>query len=615
MKNFAKAIAYMVAVTLPVAMICAPLLFEPPSQAIAQGAPFNAYSVATLGGNCASQGSVLFQSNNGISKCLGAGANGQVLQSGGPGADVHWLTTSGTGTVTSVAATVPAYMTIGGTPITAAGTLAFGFGNETTNLVFAAPNGSTGAPSFRALASADIPAINLAASGAGGVTGTLPGANMSATNLAASGNGGVTGILPIANGGSGEATGAANLVFANPNGSSGAPSFRALVGADIPAINVAASGNGGITGTVANGNLPAINLAASGGGGVTGILPIANGGTSSSSLGSGLSQGSATLTAWTGGRNRIINGAMDLDQRHEGAAQTIIAGAALAYTVDQFWAASTGANVTGQRVANTGTAASPSQSAYQFTGAASVTGIQFGQRMRSASTYDLANTNATFSVTLANSLLTTVTWTAYRANTPDTFGTLASPTKTQIGTGTFTVTSTPTRYSATIAVPAAATTGIEIILSVGAQTSGTWTIGNEQFEPGSVATNYEYRPIELVLDQAQTWYEKSYDAGFVAGGLSSNGASYITIGGLNVATNTGGQNVYYKTRKFGSVTIGGYSPITGSLGKARDLLNNADTNATITLSGVNGFSWSAVNSSAASGVSFDMQWTAESDIP
>ncbi|NTF67985.1 beta strand repeat-containing protein [Rhizobium rhizogenes] len=52
---------------------------------------------------------------------------------------------------------------------------------------------------------------------------------------------GVTGILPIANGGSGAATASANQVFAAPNGSSGAPSFRTLVGADL---NYTASGTG-----------------------------------------------------------------------------------------------------------------------------------------------------------------------------------------------------------------------------------------------------------------------------------------------------------------------------------------------------------------------------------
>ena len=79
-------------------------------------------------------------------------------------------------------------------------------------------------------------------------------------------------------------------------------------------------------------------------------------------------------------RNRIINGSMGIDQRNSGAAQTITAAAALAYTVDRWYAYCTGANVTGQRVTNAGTTASPSQYAYQFTGSASVTAIGFADR-------------------------------------------------------------------------------------------------------------------------------------------------------------------------------------------------------------------------------------------
>jgi hypothetical protein len=107
-------------------------------------------------------------------------------------------------------------------------------------------------------------------------------------------------------------------------------------------------------------------------------------------------------------------------------------------------------------------------------------------------------------VDISNSLLTTVTWTAYYATTTaDTFGTIGTPTKTSIATGTFTVTSTLTRYTANISVPAAATTGIEILFTVGAQISGTWQIGNVQFEPGAVATPYERRLYgqELMLCQ------------------------------------------------------------------------------------------------------------------
>lgn len=181
---------------------------------------------------------------------------------------------------------------------------------------------------------------------------------------------------------------------------------------------------------------------------------------------------------------------MAIDRRNEGAAQTFTAAAALAYCVDRWYGYCTGANVTGQRVAGS----VKSQYRYQFTGAASVTAIGFGQRIEAANSYDMNTETATFGVDLANSLLTSVTWTAYYANTADTFGTLASPTRTQIATGTFTVTSTVTRYTAAITIPAAAITGIEIVLTVGAQVSGTWTIGDMSLERGSTSGAFKPRP-------------------------------------------------------------------------------------------------------------------------
>jgi len=205
-----------------------------------------------------------------------------------------------------------------------------------------------------------------------------------------------------------------------------------------------------------------------------------------------------------GFRNRIINGDMRIDQRNAGASQTFTAAAALAYSVDRFYGYCTGANVTGQRVAGT----TPNEFAYRFTGAASVTAIGFGTRLEATNTIDLAGSTATLSVQLANSLLTSVTWTAYYASTADAFGTLASPTRTQIATGTFTVTSTLTTYSAQISVPSAATTGIEIVFTVGAQTSGTWTIDNVQLEAGSTATEFERRPIGTELALCQRYYTR-----------------------------------------------------------------------------------------------------------
>jgi hypothetical protein len=204
-------------------------------------------------------------------------------------------------------------------------------------------------------------------------------------------------------------------------------------------------------------------------------------------------------------RNRIINGNIAVDQRNAGATQTFTAAAALAYSVDRWYGYCTGANVTGARV----TGATANQYRYQFTGAASVTAIGFGHRIEALNSADLAGTTATLSVVLANTLLTTVTWTAYYANTADTFGSLASPTVTSIATGTFTVTSTATQYSVNITVPAAATTGIQILFTVGAQISGTWTIGNVQLEPGTVATPFERQIYSNQLEQCQRYFYKS----------------------------------------------------------------------------------------------------------
>jgi hypothetical protein len=211
-----------------------------------------------------------------------------------------------------------------------------------------------------------------------------------------------------------------------------------------------------------------------------------------------------------GFRNRIINGDMRIVQRATSAtvtAGTAVPTASTGYpAVDRFFVYSTGANVTAARVVG-------DQYRMQITGASGVTAIGVGQRIELLNSYDLAGGNATLSVELANSLLTTVTWTASYATTADTFGTIGTPTKTQIATGTFTVNSTVTNYTAPIAIPAAATTGIEILLTVGAQTSGNWTIGNMQLEAGSVATPFERRDIGREFIMCQRYYIKTFDQG------------------------------------------------------------------------------------------------------
>ncbi len=259
-------------------------------------------------------------------------------------------------------------------------------------------------------------------------------------------------------------------------------------------------------------------------------------------------------------RSRFTNGGMAIDQRNNGSAQTFTAAAALAYCVDCWYGYCTGANVTGQRVSGSGN----TRYRYQFTGAASVTKIGFAQRIQVADCYDLNNRAVMLGVDLANSLLTTVTWTAWYANTEDTFGTLASPTRTQISTGTITVTSTPTRYYVPISIPAAAATGIEVEFSVAAQTSGTWSIGEAQLVAGAASELWrEIRPegLELALCYRRV---QPVDFGIVgiAGSSTALNVSFKTIPPMRAApsiTPMAGTVSFYGASAFSSTT----SPTVG----------------------------------------------------
>jgi hypothetical protein len=205
---------------------------------------------------------------------------------------------------------------------------------------------------------------------------------------------------------------------------------------------------------------------------------------------------------YDGYKNRLINGQMQVAQRGtSGTSGAAVPTTAPTYpSVDRWYAYATGATVTVAQVAGTGAI----KNNLQVTGAASVTAVGVGQRIEQLNCYDLAGSTCTLSVNISNSLLTTVTWTASYATSANTWSA-----KTQIATGTFTVTSTLTNYSAQISVSAAATTGIEILFTVGAQTSGTWVIGNAQLEKSSIATTFDYRPYGTELALCQRYYYRT----------------------------------------------------------------------------------------------------------
>jgi hypothetical protein len=125
--------------------------------------------------------------------------------------------TGGAGTVTSVSGTGSVSgLSLSGT-VTSAGSLTLGgtlvvtpsnFGTQTANTILAAPDGSAGVPTFRAIVAADIPTLNQNTTGtAGNVSGVVAVANggtgasnagAARTNLSAAASGANTDITSIA---------------------------------------------------------------------------------------------------------------------------------------------------------------------------------------------------------------------------------------------------------------------------------------------------------------------------------------------------------------------------------------------------------------------------------
>jgi hypothetical protein len=86
---------------------------------------------------------------------------------------------AGSGTVTSVAMTVPAEFSVSGSPITSNGTLAVTKATESANTVWAGPtSGGAAQPTFRTVVPADVPVF--VASGASHATGAVPDPGASA---------------------------------------------------------------------------------------------------------------------------------------------------------------------------------------------------------------------------------------------------------------------------------------------------------------------------------------------------------------------------------------------------------------------------------------------------
>jgi hypothetical protein len=241
----------------------------------------------------------------------------------------------GSGTVTSVAATVPVEFAISGSPITTSGTLAITKATESANLVWAGPTtGAPAQPAFRSLVAADLPSslnLNQTFATIGNESATLANSRRLAagTNITLT-DGGAGSTLTIASTAAGGGGGLSKSIAITSSGTLTIPT--GVTGGRITMIGAggggataaSASGGGGggagesmidfpVSVTAGSGYTVTIGAGGAGAAGAGGALPGTAGGATSIVIGSNTytvaGGGAAIVTSSTSGAGGGIGGA------------------------------------------------------------------------------------------------------------------------------------------------------------------------------------------------------------------------------------------------------------------------------------------------------------------
>jgi hypothetical protein len=290
----------------------------------------------------------------------------------------------------------------------------------------------------------------------------------------------------------------------------------------------------------------------------------------------------------SGLKNRLINGAMKINQRTGSNSATFLNGAALAFGPDRWYVYSTGSasQLTGARIA-----LANGQNRYRLTGAAFNTAFGFGQRIEAANSMDMAGNTVTLQAKLSSTNLTTINWQLFYANGTHLFGTVASPTRTSIASGSFTIGTAEATYSTQISLPAAATTGLELLFTGGALgNSQTFTIGDVQLENSTSLTPFDHqRPagLELSLCQRHCFVTSTIGAiafGYMYGttGGSFNCPTPVALFGSITLSNPAISGTPRISTQAGFATINAYANVINNYGS----VSFAATTSTALTSGV-----------------------------
>jgi len=303
--------------------------------------------------------------------------------------------------------------------------------------------------------------------------------------------------------------------------------------------------------------------------------------------------GTGTTTGYYGFKNRIINGAMVIDQRNAGASVTNVAGSV--YTLDRWQAA--GDQASKFTVQQNAGSVTPPVGFANYLGVTSLSSYS----VPTGEGYNIRTKIEGFNIAdlawgTASAKTVTLSFQVYSSLTGTFGGALANNGSSRTYPFSYTISSanTWTTISVTVAGDTSGTwlttngIGLEIRfgLGVGASQSGTagswsssnyysstgavsvvgtsgatWYITGVQLEKGSTATSFDYRPIGTELALCQRYYETSYPLGSAVG--TSNNTMYW-IAGADGAGSCG-PNLFFKVSKRATPSFNAYTD-TGTSG-------------------------------------------------
>ena len=221
------------------------------------------------------------------------------------------------------------------------------------------------------------------------------------------------------------------------------------------------------------------------------------------------------------GRNRIINGSLDVWQR--GTSTTATGNT---YLADRWQSAfSTGGTVSQE----TTSLPAGSRYAWKFVASASNSFMQMGQQIEYLNCYDLQNTTVSISF-MARSVNTNAGSTALTVRTRTIAGVDGACMFSGANSGTsVTLTTTWTRYTVTRTLPATfGSLSLEFV--IGSHVSGDGIMLSQiQLEAGSVATPFERRSYGQELALCQRYYESASAVTYFSPWNTSENFRFFTI--------------------------------------------------------------------------------------